>query len=85
MTPRERKYHRIKRDRKRIHVRSWTIPAYKFDMEDLRGFFCMCIPNYCVDREGKIIPPADGSKPQDTFHFGKWVDGKILYDDKEHN
>lgn len=82
MTPRERKYHQAQKNKNRIVVRYWATPAVKFSMDDLKDTFCMCIPNYCYDQQGKIIPPKDGSEPQDKFIFGKWIDGKMIYDDE---
>lgn len=80
MTKRERKYHQRKTlNKKGIYVYTTLIPNRKFSMEDLKGTFCLCMPNYMYDREGKIIPPADGSQPTDTLYLGSWVNGKIEY------
>lgn len=74
MTKRERrylKYHKMVKSLAKMGIGFSSFiykkPKRGFGLEELRGGV-LAMPNYAYDKEGKIIPPANGEPPRINFH-----------------
>lgn len=85
MTKRERKYLTNKRwfrgfASNGFHCQSFKFPKQRlFSLDEMPKGFALAMPNFCYDREGNIIPPANGDKPSTTITWHPSEEDKLCW------